>query len=85
MRIYYGAIKFVIYILAKKTWVGYFDVPSKNNYPQILKGVISPITMNKSVQLDIPTMNRLNFLYAKNYSIWMDLDLIGRNISKLGD
>ncbi len=71
-------------ILAKKTWVGYFDIDSKMSYPKVAKGVLAPITINKTVQLDNPTMNRLNLLYAKNYSIWLDLELIWANFGQLG-
>ncbi len=72
-------------MVAQKTWVGYFDIDSKMNYPKVLKGILAPIAINKSsAQLDTPTMNRLNLLYAKNYSVWVDLELIWANFSKLG-
>lgn len=72
-------------LLAKKTWVGYFDIDSKMNYPSIPKGILVPIAIGKVAQLDIPTMNRLNFLYAKNYTVWLDVELIWTNFSDLGD
>lgn len=71
-------------LLARKTWVGYFDIDSKMNYPKVTKAILTPITVSRVANLDKPTMNRLNFLYAKNYSIWMDLELIWNNFSKLG-
>lgn len=71
-------------ISGKRTWVGYFATDSMMNYPDISKGVLPPFVTNRPVELDMATMKRLNFLYAKNYSVWMDLELILKNIAGLG-
>lgn len=80
-----GFVKNVFGVLfGRKTWVGYFDITSKTDYPKILKGVLAPAPQKHQAPLDGATMNRLNFLYAKNYSVGMDLELIRGDILNLG-
>lgn len=67
-----------------RTWVGYFEMASTKDYPAIPKAVLPPL-VNPNIHLDEPTMNRLNFLYAKNYSVETDLELIFKHFGALGN
>jgi len=72
-------------LVGNKTWVGY----AKNNVnlddlPTIKTGILSPLDALKLKQFNIPTIQRLNFLYAKDYETIKDLDIVWKGFSKLG-
>lgn len=71
---------------SKKTWVGYAKVTDQTHaywLPPLAKGILSP--QNEfNQQVDDRTTNRLNLLYAKDYSVYKDLKLILRNLRLLG-
>ncbi len=60
---------------SQKTWVGYAP-PAPNNLPPLKSGVLSPIHVLKTNILDEKVVQRVNFLYAKDYSAARDFDLI---------
>jgi GT2 family glycosyltransferase len=64
------------------SWVGYMET-SQMNLPVIKKGVINPIG-EYSKGLDKLTLQKLNLLYARDYSLYMDLNLIIRSFRNLG-
>ena len=64
------------------TWVGY--VKKKNsNLPDIKPSVIS-VAENHISSIEENMINPLNYFYAKNYSVYKDIDVILKNYSKLG-
>lgn len=66
----------------QKTWVGYSNTGSKD-LPPIKPSVISPID-ELSLLVDTQTENRLNYLYAKDYTVYRDLSIFMNGLSKLG-
>jgi len=64
-------------LFGKRTWVGYYSSPNSSHHlPQIRTGIISALTSLKS-QPPPPEMIRdANILYARDYSIWKDLNII---------
>ena len=64
------------------TWVGYSD--SQENLPVIRKGILCSGDELKTDDLDIKTLRRLDYLYAKDYSIYKDLSIIISGFAKLG-
>ena len=94
----YGFIKNILGVLGgKKTWVGYAPghwQPTDGNYglgteklqllPSLKPGVLSPLDALGERQLDRATIQRLNFLYAKDYDGWKDLEIIWKGLRKLG-
>lgn len=72
-------------LLNKKTWVGY-SVTTENGQgklPPLKPGVIHPDSVIKS-PLNEPTIARLNFLYAKDYTVWKDVELAFKVYRELG-
>jgi GT2 family glycosyltransferase len=65
------------------SWVGYLET-TEMNLPVIKKGVINPAGHHKDIDLDEPTVRRLNLLYARDYSLYTDLNLILRSFRNLG-
>lgn len=73
-------------LAGKKTWVSYTKGEnSKNGLPKLRSGVLSPATSSKNIKLNIGSRHRLNTLYAKDYRIANDLEIIFRNFSQLGN
>lgn len=78
-------------LVGNKSWVGYIvhdhpDHKSKTieNLPIIRTGVLSPLDGLKLNRLNSPTIDRLNFLYAKDYEATNDLEIIWKGIRNLG-
>ena len=80
--------------MGKKSWVGY-SVGSRQSavgstaagahiLPKIKPGVLCPPDAIGLRQLDSMTVRRLNFLYAKDYEIWRDVEIIWKGLRKLG-
>ena len=65
-----------------KTWVAY-PMDTENNLPKLKKGVIQPYKSNQKLQTQ--QINRLYFLYAKDYTIWADFELLISNLKYLGN
>ncbi|GJM33023.1 MAG: hypothetical protein DHS20C18_20240 [Saprospiraceae bacterium] len=72
-------------LLGRKTWVGYHALEEQNiNLPALRPGVLSAVDALRIGQLDKPTLQRLNFHYAKDYEVGNDLDIIWKAFRKLG-
>ena len=69
------------------SWVGYAKGSStvgKAVLPKIRPGVLSPLDGLPHRPYDAPTLYRLNWLYAKDYAVATDLEVIWRGWKKLG-
>jgi GT2 family glycosyltransferase len=65
------------------SWVGYMETTTEINLPAIKKGVINHAGQY-SKDLDETTIRRLNLLYARDYNLYTDLNLILRSFRNLG-
>ena len=74
-------------LLGQKTWVGYTrgNQNYSKNLPKIKTGVLSPLDELNLNELDQSTIQRLNFLYARDYTPWRDVGIIFKGIKKLGN
>lgn len=71
----------------KSSWVGYHylsESGSGDNLPPIRPGVLTPLDSLKNQHLDPSTINRLNGLYAKDYRVYADLNIIRLGFKNLG-
>lgn len=68
-----------------KSWVGYAPIPeqndahtafTKNTLPDIRTGVLTPLNALAYQNINVPTIERLNFLYAKDYQVADDWGII---------
>ncbi len=67
------------------SWVGYAPTREEDiRLPAIRKGVLSPLDALKVEGLDEPTRQRLNFLYAKDYTAGKDADICWKGWRQLG-
>ena len=65
------------------TFVG-FNKKYESHFPNIRKGIITPISMLKNNNLDSNEIRKKNMLYAKNYKARNDLYFIFKCINQLG-
>jgi len=70
----------------KASWVGYCRVSGGRmvNLPPLRPGVLSPIDALERQHLDNDTVIRLNGLYAKDYRVYADLNILRSGWRKLG-
>jgi GT2 family glycosyltransferase len=72
-------------LLGRKTWVGYHPTSTTNiNLPKIAPSVLSPIDGLAKPTDHLPTIDRLNLLYAKNYHVSQDIELLVKGYRSLG-
>ena len=73
-------------LAGKRTWVGYsLGAEAANTLPALRKGVLSPVSGLRYAVMDEPTLQRLNFFYAKDYRLFDDLDIMWRGFRLLGN
>ena len=65
------------------SWVG-FSEHNHVHLPKMKKGVLTPSTNMLTNHLDENTIKRLDTIYAKEYSVAADIEIILKSISKLG-
>ncbi len=78
-----GLIRNLFKVFAgKKSWVGYAGNES-GSLPKIKKGVLNTADLlAKKPSAD--ALNRMNFLYARNYSVAHDFEIIFKSLSNIG-
>jgi len=67
-----------------KTWVGYARAQNALLLPEIKSGVLNPLDELDHPYTDEKTIERLNFLYAKEYTVERDLSILLRSLLRLG-
>ena len=71
-------------LFKQKSWVGYAKVENhQTNIPAILPGILSPLDALEVKEFNQPTIERLNFLYAKDYRLSTDLDILWKGYFSL--
>jgi hypothetical protein len=76
----------VMVILARKSWVGYTPL-SGNDHPHvplIKKGVLYPLDALKTKNISEDEKGRLNILYARDYHLVNDLNILLKGFRNLG-
>lgn len=73
-------------IFGRKTWVGYCNTSpeKKEKLPAIRTGILNPSNSLNISDLKEETLERLNLLYARDYKIKTDLEIIFRGYRQLG-
>ena len=69
-------------LIGAKSWVSYHEKGKKDALPKIKNGILNPISYQKS-SLDEHTLFKLNMLYAKEYQLKNDFDILLRNLHRL--
>jgi GT2 family glycosyltransferase len=73
-------------LVGNKTWVGYnSDSAGTRPLPKIKESVLSIGQVYSEENLNKDTLSRMNFFYAKDYSVYEDLDVIRKGWRNLGN
>lgn len=70
-------------LLGEKTWVGYAPSANLNVLPKLKPSVLT--TTGKIEKLNEVTVQKINFLYAKEYSVEKDLGILLSSASQFGN
>ena len=86
MRKPFGFIKNIFSVLfARKSWVGFYPLSQDEQHlPKIKKGVLTPLDGMKIKMQDEETLSNLNMLYARDYNVWKDLNIVLFAFRELG-
>jgi hypothetical protein len=73
-------------LFARLTWIGYEPTGSGEDekLPKIKKGVLSPIDAFEGIGIPEDTVQKLNVLYARDYTIASDLNILWKGYRSLG-
>lgn len=69
-----------------KTWVAYAvptmptEMRTSEHLPKLKMGVFSPLNAANLTEPNAPTIHRLNFLYAKDYDVWRDAEIVWKGL-----
>lgn len=83
----FGFVKNIFFVLfGRLSWVGYDKTHAKdlNMLPGIRPGVLFPADVIKDKNITSDTAERLNLLYARDYKIINDLNIIWKGFRDLG-
>lgn len=73
-------------LIGKKSWVGYYsgDDIDYQKLPKIKKGVLNPSDGVKKLKFTPEILSSLNILYAKDYDVYNDINIIAKGIRNAG-
>lgn len=64
-------------LIGKLTWVSYFQLDEPElHLPFVKQGVLSPVDAIRPTPYDTETISKLNLLYARDYRVWKDLNIL---------
>ncbi|MCK9219969.1 MAG: glycosyltransferase [Bacteroidales bacterium] len=73
-------------LFSYKSWVGYIPLTENESQrlPEIKKGVLHQLDALNEKNLPLDTSSRLNFLYARDYKLLNDINIIIKGFRELG-
>ena len=72
-------------LTGKKSWVGYIQEPlTYEMLPPLKAGILHPGDLFAEISLDTQKKKQLNMLYAKDYSVITDIEIVLKNWKNLG-
>jgi len=82
----FGFIRNIFQVIFNfKTWVGYYKIKEDQlNLPKINNSVLNPTDGLKAKNFDNRMIKDLNLLYARDYNIWKDINIIFYAFRELG-
>jgi len=71
-------------LFATRSWIGYADSKGDQSLPQIKKGILNPVDGIKYRSVSNEMLDKLNLLYARDYKLSNDLNIILKGYRELG-
>lgn len=86
LRSPFGFLKNLFAVLAgRRSWVGYnLSIPINHKFPKIKNGVLNPVDFARKPIDNPSTIDNLNIVYARDYKVWNDLQIIVKGFRLLG-
>lgn len=76
----------LLVIFGRKSWVGYCKVDQQTQkLPAIRAGVLCPALVFKRPVTEDQMINQLNLLYARDYTVWKDVEIFFKAFKWLGN
>jgi GT2 family glycosyltransferase len=76
----------LLVIFGRKSWVGYCKVDQQTQkLPAIRNGVLCPALVFKRPVTEDQMINQLNLLYARDYTVWKDVEIFFKAFKWLGN
>ena len=74
-------------IIKRKSWVGLASIEDSDSeyLSDMVSGVLTPVPVSKQKSISDETIRRLNLLYAKDYKLSNDIQIIIRDFKYLGN
>lgn len=73
-------------LFGRRTWVGYCPVQSSQQHlPKIKKGILNPMNSMKVKTINDDIIYDLNVLYARDYNVWRDINIVFFSFRDLGN
>ena len=70
--------------IGKKTWVGYAPAQTNSSLPKLKQGVLYPTDALNLKHYTEDIIQQINTLYAKDYKLLNDVNIIAKRFKKLG-
>jgi len=74
----------LLVLLGLKSWVGYFKNDESSKLPSIRQGVLNPSDAFRKKNLTLDMISKLNLVYARDYRIMNDINIIFKGLPFLG-
>ncbi|MBO7084197.1 MAG: glycosyltransferase [Bacteroidales bacterium] len=74
----------VLVLFGRRTWVGYCNADNEiQKLPKIRRGIFTPATPIEKLgtESDAEFHNKLNLLYARDYTVWKDAEIFFRSVA----
>ncbi len=71
-------------LIAYRSWVGYYNNEESIKLPRIRKSILNPADAFSKRNLDNEMITRLNMMYARDFKISNDLNIIYKGFRMLG-
>jgi O-antigen biosynthesis protein len=80
-------VNIILVILGIRSWIGYClaDPAEHQKFPKIKRGILNPTDVYRNKSISADTILRLNMLYARDYKLMNDLQIIFRAFRSLGN
>jgi GT2 family glycosyltransferase len=72
-------------LIGDKTWVGYISHSANTTLPKLKKNVLTPMDAYPNREVNEAALNKINFMYARDYNTGKDLSIILNGIANLGN
>jgi len=72
-------------LLGLRSWVGFnLTIPLDHKLPRLKKGILNPVDFVRKPIDNPETIDNLNILYARDYKVWNDIQIVLKAFRSLG-